>query len=197
MYLLSLPESEILPQEQSELCQETHYSLSWQYPANASLWQPVHLINPEGNKRQSLVLIQSSKVSWGVVGMVVSGTNHSLPPPPPHHHLSPPSSQWGGGAQSKSPVPGMTVTSRHQNGRIATSQHVSDSHGLLTADVELDLPNGLCTQLSGHWLCLHAELNQATLKTLLSHPSDFSPWPSLHAPEKTKLFRGPYTRGGL
>lgn len=86
VYLLSLPESEILPQEQRELRQETHYSLSWQYPANASLWQPVHLINPEGNKRQSLVLIQSSKAYWvKAVGMVVRGTNHSLPP-----------SQWRG-----------------------------------------------------------------------------------------------------
>lgn len=73
MYLLSLPESEILPQEQSELRQETHYSLSWQYPAKASLWQLVHLINPGGNKRQSLVLIQRSNASWG------SATNHSLP----------------------------------------------------------------------------------------------------------------------
>lgn len=44
--LLSLPESEVLPQEQSELRQETHYGLSWQYPAKASLWQLAHLINP-------------------------------------------------------------------------------------------------------------------------------------------------------
>lgn len=73
MYLLSLPESEVLPQEQSELRQETHYGLSWQYPAKASLWQLAHLINPGGNKRQSLVLIQRSNASWG------SATNHSLP----------------------------------------------------------------------------------------------------------------------
>lgn len=73
VYLLSLPESEVLPQEQSELRQETHYGLSWQYPAKASLWQLAHLINPGGNKRQSLVLIQRSNASWG------SATNHSLP----------------------------------------------------------------------------------------------------------------------
>lgn len=73
VYLLSLPESEILPQQQRELRQETHYSLSRQYPAKASLWQLVHLLNPGGNKRQSLVLIQRSDASWG------SATNHSLP----------------------------------------------------------------------------------------------------------------------
>lgn len=72
-YLLSLPESEVLPKEQSELRQETHYALSWQYLAKASLWQLAHLINPRGNKRQSLVLIQRSNASWG------SATNNSLP----------------------------------------------------------------------------------------------------------------------
>lgn len=51
VYLLSLPESEVLPQEQRKLRQETHYGFSWQYRASASRWQLAHLLNPGGNKK--------------------------------------------------------------------------------------------------------------------------------------------------
>lgn len=139
MYLLSLPESEILPQEQSELRQETHYSLSRQYPAKASLWQPVHLINPGGNKRQSLVLIQSSNASWGRFVWWVA-TNHPLP-----------LAVRGGGAYGATPVRRIIVTYRQQNGRTgATSQHVSHSGRILTVGGEFNSLIVLHTKLSRH-----------------------------------------------
>lgn len=46
VYLLSLPQTEVLPQEQSELRPETHYGLSWQQLAKVSLWQLAHLLKP-------------------------------------------------------------------------------------------------------------------------------------------------------
>lgn len=144
MYLLSLPESEILPQEQSELRQETHYSLSWQYPAKASLWQPVHLINPGGNKRQSLVLIQSSNASWG--RMVGGGWCGGLP-----LIIHFPLPCGGGGAYGAAPVQRIIVTCRQQNSRTgATSQHVSRSGRILTVGGDFNSFVVLLTRLSRH-----------------------------------------------
>lgn len=75
------------------------------YPGNIQpkslLWQPAHLINPGGNKRQSLVLIQRSNASWGRMPLIIhfprpgGGGCHTCLKN--YYHLTPRKSQDGPG----------------------------------------------------------------------------------------------------